>query len=66
MRKGGDLLKQKERRNKRGVTVFLEFSLLEKLKILFCKNVDFYIDLDTDTNGKYLESYSKLHINRDI
>ena len=61
-----DLLKQKERRSKRGITLSLEFSLLEKLKILFCKNTVIYIDLDTDTNGKYLESYSKLYTNRDI
>ena len=62
----GGLLKQKERRSKRGITVSLEFTLLEKLKILFCKNVTFYIDLDTDTNGKYLESYNTLQTNRDI
>lgn len=49
-----------------GTTISLEFSLWEKLKSLFCKNVIIYIDFDTDTNGKYLESYNILRINRDI
>lgn len=62
----GDLLKQKERRSKSGITLSLEFSLLEKLEILFCKNVTIYIDFNTDTNGKYLESYSMLQTNKDI
>lgn len=65
-KKRGDLLKQKERRSKRGITVCLEFTLLEKFKILFCKNVAVYVDLDTDTNGKYLESYNMLQTNKDI
>lgn len=62
----GDLLKQKERRSKRRITLLLEFSLVEKLKILFCKNVTIYIDFNTDTNGKYLESYNMLQTNKDI
>lgn len=66
VRKKGWFLKQKERRCKIGTTVSLEFSLCEKLKILFCKNIVVYIDFDTDTNGKYLESYNILRTNRDI